>query len=153
MVAMAPALTGGVLALWSGVCGRSSWAPPVARCSVAMTSEFERTNPYIAEMRATAAAISRPGHGILATDESNPTAGKRLESIGLENTEEQRRAFRELIYTTPGLSEHISGVILYDRLPPNLPLPSHLPPTAHTRCQVASTPPSAPPDPPPRPLS
>ncbi len=55
-----------------------------------------------------------PGKGILAADESNPTIEKRFKSIHLESTEENRRAYRELLLTTPGLSEHISGVILFD---------------------------------------
>jgi len=79
-----------------------------------MTSEFEAHNPYLAEMVETATQISRPGHGILATDESTVTAGKRLLSIGLTNTEQNRKDFRELLYTTPGLGDHISGCILFD---------------------------------------
>jgi len=78
------------------------------------TSEFERFNPYLKEMIATAEQISRRGHGILATDESIPTAGKRLGTVGLPNTEESRRSFREVLYTTPGLSRYISGVIMFD---------------------------------------
>ena len=87
-----------------------------SRCTAVsmMTSEFERRNPYVAEMRKTAQLISRPGHGILATDESVPTAGRRLEAIGLENTEQHRRAYRELLYTTAGLGQYISGCIMFD---------------------------------------
>ncbi len=62
----------------------------------------------------TAAALVAPGKGILAADESTPTIAKRLASIGVESTEPVRRAYRELLLTTPGLSEHVSGVILYD---------------------------------------
>ena len=47
-------------------------------------------------------------------DESNATCGKRLDSIGLENTEDNRRAYRELLVTTPGLGEYISGAILFE---------------------------------------
>jgi fructose-bisphosphate aldolase class I len=54
------------------------------------------------------------GKGILAADESNKTMTKRLDSVGAESTEETRRRFRELLVTTPGVEEHISGVILYD---------------------------------------
>jgi fructose-bisphosphate aldolase class 1 len=47
-------------------------------------------------------------------DESNATCGKRLQSIGLENTEDSRRAYRELLVTTPGLGKYISGAILFE---------------------------------------
>lgn len=47
-------------------------------------------------------------------DESNATCGKRLDSIGLENTEENRRTYRELLLATPGLGEFISGAILFE---------------------------------------
>ena len=52
--------------------------------------------------------------GLLAMDESNPTCNKRFAKVGIPQTEEARRAYRELIITTPGLGECISGVILYD---------------------------------------
>jgi len=66
------------------------------------------------ELMETAAKISRPGFGILAADESTGTIGKRFESIKLENTEEHRRKYRELLFTTPNIENHISGVILYE---------------------------------------
>src|SRR5664279_227168 len=52
--------------------------------------------------------------GLLAMDESNPTCNKRFAKLGIPQTEEARRAYRELIVTTPDLCECISGVILYD---------------------------------------
>ena len=52
--------------------------------------------------------------GLLAMDESNPTCNKRFAKLDIPQTEESRRAYRELIITTPSLSEFISGVILYD---------------------------------------
>jgi fructose-bisphosphate aldolase class I len=52
--------------------------------------------------------------GLLAMDESNPTCNKRFAKLGIPQTEEARRSYRELIMTTPGLGEFISGVILYD---------------------------------------
>ena len=52
--------------------------------------------------------------GLLAMDESNPTCNKRFARLGIPQTEEARRAWRELIVTTPGLGESISGAILYD---------------------------------------
>jgi fructose-bisphosphate aldolase class I len=65
-------------------------------------------------MTSTAEALVAPGKGILAADESSPTIAKRLASVGLESTEELRRDYRELLFTAPGLAEHVSGVILYD---------------------------------------
>ena len=59
-------------------------------------------------------AVASPGRGILAIDESNATCGKRLDSIGVENTEDNRRAYRELLLTTPGLGQYISGAILFE---------------------------------------
>jgi fructose-bisphosphate aldolase class I len=52
--------------------------------------------------------------GLLAMDESNPTCNRRFAKVGIPQTEEARRAWRELIVTTPGLGESISGAILYD---------------------------------------
>merc|ERR1711918_100189 len=62
----------------------------------------------------TAAAIAAPGKGILAVDESTKTIGKRLESIGVENTEEARQAYRGLLFTADGVGKYISGAILYE---------------------------------------
>jgi fructose-bisphosphate aldolase class I len=59
-------------------------------------------------------SIASPGKGILAMDESNGTCGKRLDAIGVENTEDNRRSYRELLVTTPGLGEYISGAILFE---------------------------------------
>jgi fructose-bisphosphate aldolase class I len=62
----------------------------------------------------TASAIVGNGKGILAMDESNGTCNKRFAEVGIPQTVEARRAYRELIVTTPGLGEFINGVILYD---------------------------------------
>src|SRR6266581_459144 len=62
----------------------------------------------------TAQALVAPGRGILAADESDGTIKKRFDSIGVESTEENRRAYRDLLFTTQGAAEHISGVILFD---------------------------------------
>ncbi len=62
----------------------------------------------------TASALVANDKGLLAMDESNPTCNKRFAKLGIAETEEQRRAYRELIVTTPGLSDCISGAILYD---------------------------------------
>src|SRR5437762_11838266 len=61
-----------------------------------------------------ARALVAPGKGILAADESDGTIKKRFDSIGVESTEENRRAYRDLLFTTDGAEEFISGVILYD---------------------------------------
>jgi fructose-bisphosphate aldolase, class I len=59
-------------------------------------------------------AILAPGKGILAADESFPSIAKRFETYNIPSTEESRRAYRELFFSTAGLGEHISGVILFD---------------------------------------
>jgi len=66
------------------------------------------------ELAATAAALAAPGTGLLAADESTGTIGKRFDAIGLDNSEANRRAYRTLLATTPGLPEHIAGVILFE---------------------------------------
>jgi fructose-bisphosphate aldolase class I len=62
----------------------------------------------------TARAMVAAGKGIIAIDESNNTIKKRFDAVGIECTEENRRAYRQLLLTTPNLSQHISGAILYD---------------------------------------
>jgi fructose-bisphosphate aldolase class I len=66
------------------------------------------------ELEATAQALVAEGKGILAADESDGTIKKRFDSIGVESTEETRRAYRDLLFTTEGVEEYISGVILFD---------------------------------------
>src|ERR1700684_3379426 len=66
------------------------------------------------ELIDTARALVAGGKGLLAMDESNPTCNKRFAKEGIPQTEEVRRAYRELIVTTAGLGESISGAILYD---------------------------------------
>ena len=66
------------------------------------------------ELQATAKAMVAKGKGILAMDESNPTCGRRFKKLGIENTVDNRRAWRELLLTTPRLADYISGAILYD---------------------------------------
>ena len=67
-----------------------------------------------ADLQAVAVQMVADGRGILAADESSGTADKRLASVRVAQTEENRRAYREMLFTTKGLGEHISGVILYD---------------------------------------
>ncbi len=66
------------------------------------------------DLEATANALVAPGKGILAADESVPTIKKRFDTIGIESTEDNRRSYRELLFTPPGIGEFISGVILFD---------------------------------------
>jgi fructose-bisphosphate aldolase class I len=66
------------------------------------------------ELIDTAKALVAGDKGLLAMDESTPTCNKRFAKVGIPQTEQARRAYRELIVTTPGLGESISGAILYD---------------------------------------
>jgi fructose-bisphosphate aldolase class I len=66
------------------------------------------------DLATTAREMVAPGKGILAADESIGTMNKRLEGLGITGTAEIRRSYRDVILTGPGLSDHISGAILYD---------------------------------------
>ena len=66
------------------------------------------------ELLAIARLLVAPGKGILAADESTPTITKRFKALDLPCTEETRRSYREALFTTGGLGEFISGVILFD---------------------------------------
>jgi len=68
----------------------------------------------MSDLEKIARAMVAPHKGILAADESSPTIKKRFDSIRIESTEENRRAYRELLFTTPRADEYVSGVILYD---------------------------------------
>jgi fructose-bisphosphate aldolase class I len=70
---------------------------------------------YKDELIKTASYIASPGKGILASDESTGTGQKRLADIGLEGTVEEQRGYRQILYTTPGLSEHIAGAIMFEK--------------------------------------
>lgn len=77
-------------------------------CKAALTTEQQK------ELREIAARIVAPGKGILAADESTGTIGKRLALINLENNVENRQKYRQLLFTTPNIGEHISGAILFE---------------------------------------
>lgn len=79
------------------------------RCGVYLSKEKQD------ELRKIAEAIVAPGKGILAADESTGTMGKRLSNIQLANEEDNRRQYRQLLFSTKPelLSQHISGVILF----------------------------------------
>ena len=66
------------------------------------------------ELQNTIADLVLKGKGILAADESNPTMAKRFAAINVVSPEESRRVYRSLLLTTPGLSEFISGIILFE---------------------------------------
>ena len=68
----------------------------------------------LTELEATARALVPAGRGILAADESHPSIAKRFEALGIANTEETRRVYRQMLFTTKGIAEFISGVILFD---------------------------------------
>jgi fructose-bisphosphate aldolase, class I len=82
-------------------------------------------------LAATAHAMVAKHRGLLAADESTSTIGKRFNSIKLESTAENRRLYREMLFTTPGATENISGVILYDetlrqKTTDGVPFPTYL---------------------------
>jgi len=68
----------------------------------------------LSELNATARALVAPGKGILAADESSGTIKKRFDAIGVESTETNRRDYREMLFSTKGAGDYISGVILFD---------------------------------------
>src|SRR6186713_3837 len=68
----------------------------------------------VERLHETAKALVAEGKGILAADESSGTIKKRFDSIDVESTEENRRAYRDLLFTAEGAEQHISGVILFD---------------------------------------
>jgi len=74
--------------------------------------EQPHMNPQ--QLRDTATTLVAGDKGLLAMDESNPTCNRRFAKLGIPQTEEMRRAYREMIVTTPGLGESISGAILFD---------------------------------------
>merc|ERR1719181_1242712 len=97
----------------AGARGRAAAAAGAGRRAAA-AAVVCRAGAFDEELVATANTIASKGRGILAMDESNGTCGKRLDSIGVENTEDNRRAYRELLLTTKGLGEFIGGAILFE---------------------------------------
>ena len=69
---------------------------------------------YKIKLKENAKQLAKRGKGILAVDESTGTVGKRLASINVENTEENRQAYRGTLFTTPELGRYISGAILFE---------------------------------------
>uniref|UniRef100_A0A1I7X7D4 fructose-bisphosphate aldolase n=1 Tax=Heterorhabditis bacteriophora TaxID=37862 RepID=A0A1I7X7D4_HETBA len=90
---------------------------PQAVCKAAMAEvggSYKDFLTQVNELRSIAQKIVADGKGILAADESTGTIGKRLSAISLENNESNRQKYRQLLFTTPNLGQHISGVILYE---------------------------------------
>lgn len=92
-------------------CGQH-WSVHGLRSSAAET--IKKGIMFEKQLGSTARALAAPGKGILAADESTPTIEKRFKSIGVTSTEDNRRAYRELLFSAAGLGEFISGVILFD---------------------------------------
>jgi fructose-bisphosphate aldolase class I len=68
----------------------------------------------IDDLKSVASAIVAKQKGVLAADESSPTIKKRFDSIKVESTEENRRRYREILFTADGIERYVGGVILYD---------------------------------------
>src|SRR5919109_3662378 len=80
-----------------------------------MCKRLEEVAMNLAELNKVAQAMVAPGRGILAADESSGTIKKRFDAIGVNNTEDNRRDYRELMFrTNEAMSKYVSGVILYD---------------------------------------
>jgi fructose-bisphosphate aldolase class I len=77
-------------------------------------TDLKERDMLLQEMEKTVAAMTAPTKGILAADESSGTIEKRLKSVNVASTEEIRRGYRELLFTTVGLAEYVSGVILFE---------------------------------------
>ncbi|HVJ09388.1 MAG TPA: class I fructose-bisphosphate aldolase [Acidisarcina sp.] len=82
-------------------------------------------------MESTIQSLLAPGKGILAADESFPSIAKRFKEVNIPSTEENRRAYRDMLFATPGLNEFISGVILFDetlrqKMKSGVPMPAAL---------------------------
>eukprot|EP00270_Netrium_digitus_P009130 TRINITY_DN276_c0_g1_i4.p1 TRINITY_DN276_c0_g1~~TRINITY_DN276_c0_g1_i4.p1 ORF type:complete len:391 (+),score=68.02 TRINITY_DN276_c0_g1_i4:61-1233(+) len=97
----------------SEIAGKAVSCKPVTK-NVAKASFVVRAGGYEEELVKTANHIASPGKGILAMDESNATCGLRLASIGLENTEANRQAYRTLLVSAPGIGDYVSGAILFE---------------------------------------
>jgi len=102
------------IALIAAVAGVADAFAPASQSSPSSSALSMSLEKYSDELKATAAAMVKPGKGLLACDESTGTVGTRLESIGLVNNEENRRVWRQLLFTTPDIGDCISGAILFE---------------------------------------
>src|SRR5919199_719214 len=88
---------------------------PGPRSGASVVRHQERRSAMdVRKLQETARELVAPGKGILAADESFGTIGKRFEAVGIESSEESRRQYREMLFTTEGIGEFLSGVILFD---------------------------------------
>ena len=94
--------------------GRGKFMHPSILLAPAPSSAVKAPDALALTLAATVSALLAAGEGILAADESFPTIEKRFEAQGISSTEEARRTYREMLFTTPGLNKFISGVILFD---------------------------------------
>ena len=94
--------------------GRVKYGPENTAFLFYLYLQTQEQNMSANDLAAIAKAMVAPGRGILAADESTGTIEKRFNSINVENTEENRRAYRDMLFTTRGIGNWISGVILYD---------------------------------------
>merc|ERR1719326_1016235 len=125
---MSSALGYGVMGFGVALAAASFFMPKDRRVAMFATT-LETTSPLIydttncpkpylkheEELRKTASYIASPGKGILASDESTGTCALRLKDIGMEGTIEEQRGYRQMLYQTPGLSEHIAGAIMFEK--------------------------------------
>jgi len=86
----------------------------IAAARTRTNSNVTESSMSIEELESIAQAMVAPGKGIIAIDESTSTIKKRFDSVKIENSEENRRAYREMLLTAPKLGDYISGAILYD---------------------------------------
>src|SRR6266508_2894190 len=80
------------------------------------TTRIQRTEDPMTsgDLESVALTLVAEGKGILAADESIPTLTRRFDTLGIQSTEQSRRSYREMLFTSPGAAEFISGVIMYD---------------------------------------
>lgn len=114
----------------AGLATTASAGPPVERGNLRANSCSKR-KVEMSPLASIARALVAPGKGILAADESTGTITKRFKTIGVESTEQTRRAYRQVLCTAPRLGEFISGVILFDETlrqtgPDGTPIPEVL---------------------------
>jgi len=102
------------IALIAAVAGVADAFAPASQSAVSTSALSMSLEKYSDELIATATAMVAPGKGLLACDESTGTVGTRLESIGLENNEDNRRTWRQLLFDTPNIGDCISGAILFE---------------------------------------
>jgi len=102
------------IAVIAAVAGVTDAFSPTTRSTASTTTLSMSLEKYSDELKSTAAAMVKKGKGLLACDESTGTVGARLESIGLENNEDNRREWRQLLFTTPEIGDYISGAILFE---------------------------------------